>query len=349
MPGTTKPAAKATAGSRVVVVGASAGGFDALSGLAEQLPKGFPAAVFFVLHVPADFDSGRFVDALQRRSALRVQLARDGVRFRAGTIYVAPAEAHTLIKGPLILVTKGAAENRYRPAIDPLFRSAAVAHGPKVIGVLLTGMLDDGTAGLDAIERCCGVTVVQEPSDAAFPAMPQSALDNVRIDHRARLAKLGPLLETLVRKRPSRRKRPSDDILSEAIIAERVVSDVHAVDLLGDQVPYNCPACGGVLWEMAQPKVHRYRCHVGHAFTGDALLATQSEKIEETLWVTLRMLEERRNLSYAMAKRGRNAAVSRSANDRAKEADVHIGRIREMLGAGRRGKSSSAKPPAAAR
>jgi two-component system chemotaxis response regulator CheB len=215
-------------------------------------------------------------------------------------------------------------------------------------------MLDDGTAGLDAIERCCGVTVVQDPHDAAFPAMPQSALDHVEVQHSVTLAKLGALLGRLVRQAPSRRKRPSDDILTEAVIAERVVSDVHAVDILGEQVPYNCPACGGVLWQMNQPKVNRYRCHVGHAFTGDALLATQSEKIEETLWVTLRMLEERRNLAHAMSKKAGNAVAARSAGTRAKEADVHIARIREMLGAGPVGqrppaRSSTKPPPSAAR
>jgi two-component system chemotaxis response regulator CheB len=287
----------------------------------------------------------------------------DGERIRSGVIYVAPPEVHMLVKGPKVLVTKGAAENRYRPAIDPLFRSAAVSHGPLVVGVVLTGLLDDGTAGLDAIERCCGVTVVQDPDDAAFPAMPQSALDHVHIDHRVTLAKLGALLGRLVRQAPSRRKRPSDDILTEAVIAERAVSDVHAVDVLGEQVPYNCPACGGVLWQMKDATFHRYRCHVGHAFTGDALLATQAEKIEETLWVTLRMLEERRNLAQAMSRRvGNTTAASRTADARAKEADIHIGRIREMLGAGRvgesaprsarsaaRGSKPPSKPPSAAR
>lgn len=340
-----KRMATANAAPRIVVVGASAGGFDALCDLAGQFPADFPAAVFFVLHIPPDFDAKGFVAALQRRSKLTIALAENGAKIRAGCVYVAPPGAHMLVKGSKVLVTKGAAENRYRPAIDPLFRSAAVSHGSRVVGVVLTGMLDDGTAGLDAVARCCGVTVVQEPSDAAFPAMPESALDQVSVDHRVTLANLGALLEKLVRLRPSRRKRASDDILTEAVIAERVVSDVHAVDVLGDQVPYNCPACGGVLWEMAQPKVHRYRCHVGHAFTGDALLATQSEKIEETLWITLRMLEERRNLAHAISKKAGSPAAIRLANARAKEADVHIARIREILGAGVR----TTKAPSPAR
>lgn len=315
---------------RVVVVGASAGGFQALGSLVGQLPKDFAAAVLLVLHIAPEFAVDGFVEMLNRRGTLRCKVARGGETLRAGRVYVAPPERHMLVKGYEVLLTKGAHENRHRPAIDPLFRSAAVAHGSHVIGVVLTGMQDDGTSGLDAIARCGGITVVQDPADAAFGAMPQSALDHVPVAHRVPLARMGALLQSLVQARPPRKKRPPKDVVTEAAIAERVVSDVRAANALGEQVPHNCPTCGGVLWNVAEPNVLRYRCHTGHVFTAEALLAAQQERIEETLWITLRMLEERRNLSAAMAKR---TGVKRSAlsEERARATDRHIARIREML------------------
>ncbi|MDB5213659.1 MAG: CheB methylesterase [Myxococcaceae bacterium] len=322
--------------SRIVVIGASAGGFAALTTLAAELPESFPAVVFAVLHVAPDFPAASFVAKLDRDSGMRWKLPVHGERFSVGTAYLAPPGGHMLVKDHTVLVTKGAHENRYRPAIDPLFRSAAVAHGSRVVGVVLTGMLDDGTAGLEAVARCGGVTVVQEPTDAAFPAMPQSALDNVHVRHRATIAEMGALLDRLVRTPVPKSKRAPEDVAIEATIAERVVSDVQAAEALGDRVPHNCPDCGGVLWEMSQPKMLRYRCHVGHAFTAAALLERQAEKIEETLWVTLRMLEERRNLASAMAKKKGSVTLSHLAVTRGREADEHIKRIRGILGAGPR-------------
>ena len=318
-----------------MVIGASAGGFAALMTLAAELPASFPAVVFVVLHVAPDFPAADFVAKLDRESGMSWKLPVHGERFAVGTGYFAPPNGHMLVKKRTVLVTKGAHENRYRPAIDPLFRSAAVAHGSRVVGVVLTGMLDDGTAGLEAVARCGGFTVVQEPLDAAFPAMPQSALDHVRVSHRATIAEMGALLDRLVRTPVPKSKRAPDDVAIEATIAERVVSDVQAAEALGGQVPYNCPDCGGVLWEMSQPKLLRCRCHVGHAFTATALLESQSRKIEETLWITLRMLEERRNLAGAMAKKRGTLEISQFAQTRGREADAHIKRIREMLGAGR--------------
>jgi two-component system, chemotaxis family, protein-glutamate methylesterase/glutaminase len=151
------------------------------------------------------------------------------------------------------LVTKGARENRYRPGIDPLFRSAAASHGPRVIAVLLTGLLDDGTAGLIAVKTCGGVTVVQDPKDATYPQMPQSALDNLSVDHCVPISEMGSLLEKLAKESPGKRKSIPEAIRTEALIAERVLSDVAQVNGLGEQVPYNCPNCGGILWELDSP------------------------------------------------------------------------------------------------
>jgi two-component system chemotaxis response regulator CheB len=295
------------------------------------LPTDLRASIFIVQHL-APQDSGEpLLRRLSRHKAFRPKLAENGDHFQPGRIYIAPPDNHLLVKKTRMLVTKGARENRHRPAIDPLFRSAAVAHGARVIGVVLTGLLDDGTAGLISVKRCGGITVVQDPRDAAYSGMPRSALDNANVDFCVSLAEMGPLLTKLVSQRHGKSKAVPSDIRTEALIAERVLSDVSQVNGLGDQVPYNCPGCGGVLWEMDTPGEKRYRCHTGHSYTGPTLLASQSEKIEEMLWISLRMFEERKNLLVSMTKDARTAAVRSSRRQRANETQGYIDRIRGML------------------
>jgi two-component system, chemotaxis family, protein-glutamate methylesterase/glutaminase len=259
--------------------------------------------------------------------------AKNGSALKDGHVYLAPPDHHLMITKGKMLVTKGARENRSRPGIDPLFRSAAVAYRSKVVGVVLTGYLDDGTAGMIAIKRCGGVCVVQEPRDAAYPDMPQNVLNQIKVDHVVPLAEMGALLATLVEKPARKDKAVPRDVAIEAKIAERVLSDLSSVEAVGEQVPFNCPGCGGVLWEVAKGEVLRYRCHTGHAYTSSVLLAEQTAKIEETLWIALRMFEERRNLLTTMGERnGRGFLPSAAA--RAKESEVHINRIRAMLRSG---------------
>ncbi len=314
----------------VVVIGTSAGGLDALDRLFVQLPKGLRASFLIVQHMAPESTAGVLLDRL-RKSALEVKLADNDESFRPSVVYVARPDYHLLIKKNKLLVTKGARENRFRPAIDPLFRSAAVNHGAHVIGVVLTGMLNDGTAGLSAIHRCGGLTVVQDPEDAAYSEMPQAALNSVPVDHCVPLAQMGGLLTSLVNGPPPPSKPVPQDVRTEAEIAERVLSDVSQVNTLGDQVPYNCPNCGGVLWDVTGTDLKRYRCHTGHSFTATTLLVSQSEKIEETLWVSLRMFEERKNLLNTLASESSGATVKKGYVERANEADVHIERIRAML------------------
>lgn len=317
--------------SAIVVVGVSAGGMDALTRLVAQLPAEFPASVFVVHHMSADTTGEALVGAMNQHGKLPCSHPQDRERFVPGHIYLAPSDHHMMIgRGGRILVTKGAAENRSRPAIDPLFRSAAVAYGNRVIGILLTGYLDDGTSGMSAIKRCGGTCVVQDPKDAAYPDMPRNALNQVRIDHCLPLAEMGDLLSKLVRRKLGKRKAVPKDIAIEAKIAERVLSDLRSVDALGEQVPFNCPGCGGVLWRIDQGKPLRYRCHTGHAYSAPVLLAEQTAKIEETLWVALRMFEERRNLLVTMAA-SPDSNRNRSAAERARQSEVHIERIRAML------------------
>lgn len=315
----------------IIVIGTSAGGMQALATLFAQLPKTIPAAVFVVQHMGADALGDVLVDTINRSGSLQCQLATSGQLIRRGKVYVAPPDQHLMISAGRVLLTKGARENRARPAIDPLFRSAAVAYGNRVIGVLLTGHLDDGTAGLTVVHRCGGTCVVQSPADAAFPDMPQNALNNTTVDYQVPLAEMGGLLLQLAARPHKRSKAVPADIAIEATIAERVLSDLPSVNALGEQVPFNCPGCGGVLWQMAKGNQLRYRCHTGHAYTAAVLLAEQTAKMEETLWVALRMFEENRNLLISM---GQHPSGGHAYTERVRQSKVHIDRIRAMLRAG---------------
>jgi len=316
-------------GSMVVVVGASAGGMEALTRLVVQLPADYPAPVFIVNHMSAETTGKPLVDALNRAGSMKCSHATDGEAFENGHVYLAPSDQHLLLVRDRMLVTKGARENRHRPAIDPLFRSAAVAYGPGVIGIILTGYLDDGTSGMKAIRRCGGICIAQDPADAAHPDMPLSVIHNVGVDYCEPVAQMGALLAKLAARKVGAGRKPPADLVIEAEIAQRVVSDLKSVETLGRQVPFNCPDCGGVLWQMKHGDGLRYRCHTGHAFSSAALLAEQSQKIEETLWVALRMFEERQNLISAMGSRQKD--LPSSVVERVKESQVHIDRIRAML------------------
>ncbi len=319
-----------TENSRLIVIGASAGGMDALKKLVAQLPVDFPAPIFIVNHMGAHTTGEALIKALNECGSLPCDHGRDQQVFKIGHIYIAPSDQHMLIVNDRILITKGARENRSRPAIDPLFRSAAVAYSNRVIGVILTGYLDDGTSGMMAIKRCGGICIAQDPEDASYPDMPQSVITNVGADYCFPVAEMGALLSDLVTRELPKSKTIPEDIVIEAKIAQRVLSDLPSVEALGDQVPFNCPDCGGVLWKMAEGELLRYRCHTGHAFTSSTLLTQQTVKIEETLWVALRMFEERQNLLLTMSKSEGRQSLS-STSQRAKDSQVHIDRIRAML------------------
>lgn len=316
---------------KVVVIGTSAGGLSALKTLIHQLQEHFPAPILVVMHISADAAGNVLLNALDKQSNIKCENAVSGTTLKDGHLYLAPPDQHLMIGDDgCILVTKGAQENRARPAIDPLFRSAAVVFGSNVIGILLTGYLDDGTAGMIAIRRCGGTLIVQDPQDAEYPDMPANALNQVKVDYCVPLLEMGGLLYQLLAAKPGKKKPIPKDILIEAKIAKRVLSDLPAVNALGEQAPFNCPGCGGVLWKVDDGLSSRFRCHVGHAYTAQALIAEQTLKIEETMWTALRMFEERRNLLTTFAG-GQTGAISKSALERAKLSQIHINRIKAIL------------------
>jgi two-component system chemotaxis response regulator CheB len=319
--------------SHLIVIGTSAGGMPALTQLVAQLPGTLTAAVLVVQHLSPDSTGMPLVNRLAAHTSLRCELATNQAPLEAGHLYLAPPDRHLLVKDQHLLVTKGPRENSYRPAADALFRSAAVAYGPNVVGVILTGMLHDGTAGLEFVKRCGGLAVVQDPADAEFSSMPESALRAVAVDYVLPLAHMGPVLVQLVdpaRTVPPEERHIPADLQLEAAIAERVVGTVEQVSQLGHQVPLTCPDCGGNLWEVNHGQVLRYRCHTGHAYTAASLAENNQQTLEETLWVALRMMEERRSLLLSMAKHDQ-AQWSRHQEERLADLQRHVNRMREFL------------------
>jgi two-component system, chemotaxis family, protein-glutamate methylesterase/glutaminase len=310
--------------SKVIVIGTSMGGLYALEKLIKQLQKDFPLPILVVKHLAADASGNAVIKRLNEIGNITCQHAKNGAKLKPGNLYLAPSDHHLMINGKhSILITKGAHENRARPAIDTLFRSAAVAFGNGLIGIIMTGYLDDGTAGMKAIKRCGGICIVQDPADADYPDMPNNVLNNVDVDYSLPINKMGELLYKLIPEKLGNRIPVPEDILTEATIAERVSSDLSSVNELGDQVPFNCPGCGGVLWKVTKGLDLRFRCHTGHAYTAASLLSEQAKKIEETMWTALRMFEERKNLLSTVG--------TKSAHERAQVSQVHIDRIRAIL------------------
>ncbi|MFD2164085.1 chemotaxis protein CheB [Paradesertivirga mongoliensis] len=324
---------------QVIVIGTSAGGLLALKKLINQLQEDFPAPMLVVQHISPDANGNVLLDALNSLGKLKCEHAISGGIIKPGHLYLAPSDHHLMIdRDQTMLVTKGAAENRSRPGIDPLFRSAAVAFRNKVVGIILTGYLDDGVAGLEVIKRCGGICIVQDPEDAEYPDMPKNALAHVEVDHCLPISEMGGLLYQLMSRKLGKLKSIPKDIQIEAKIAQRVLSDLPSVNALGDQVPFNCPGCGGVLWKVSDSWPIRYRCHTGHAYTESSLLAEQTMKIEETMWTALRMFEERKNLLTTMA-REHGGATAKSALERAELSGVHIDRIKAILKSNDKGTS----------
>jgi two-component system chemotaxis response regulator CheB len=291
------------ASERIVVVGASAGGVEALGELVEGLPADFPAPVVIVLHIPAEYPS-LLPRILARRTRLTVLSAEDGMHIEPGHVYIAPPDRHVLIENEGTLRTpRGPRENSHRPAVDPLFRSAALAYGQNAIGVVLTGTRDDGTSGLNAIKQCGGMAIVQDPADAAYPSMPQSALDHVRVDHSIPLRDLPSLLSQVVKekRKPALVGRERGQIAQEKGIAEMSSESLQNDDRPGQPSPFSCPDCGGVLWEIEESDLVRYRCRVGHAFSPESMAGALDESLEEALWTALKTLEESARLSKRLA------------------------------------------------
>ena len=301
-------------GHDIIVVGTSAGGVEALTKLVRDLPSDLPAAIFIVLHFPTDGTS-MLPTILSRVSALKAFHPEDGAAIEPGRIYIAPPNYHLLIKEGHVRLARGARENGHRPAIDPLFRTAAQTYGRRVIGVVLSGNLDDGTAGLLAVKQQGGLAVVQDPTNALFSGMPRSAIENVPVDYILPLSAIAPKLLDLVNQPIVQDIKPpiSENHKVEARMAQLDEEALQKKERPGVPSGFACPECHGALWELTEGQVIRFRCRTGHAYSAETLLAEQSDAIETALWSALRALEERAALAQRLVQRARDRQQNLSA------------------------------------
>jgi two-component system chemotaxis response regulator CheB len=313
-----------------VVIGASAGGLDAVRTIIYRLPRNFRAPLLVVIHTSPE-GPGLLAEILDRVGPLRATTARHAEPISNGHIYVAPPDSHLVIDRSHIRLTRGPREHRFRPAIDPLFRSAAQHYGDRVIGIVLSGNMADGTHGLMTIKSAGGIAIVQDPQQAEAPMMPMSALQRVKVDYVLPTDEIGRVVTELVMNGHGNGRKPRRaNVTDPEPSAEHPGHDaLETGALAGPPSPFTCPDCGGTLWELTQGGLVRYRCHVGHSFSAGSLVVAQDEKLEDTLWSALRALEESIELRKRLMARAESRNLTallpglrRDADDLEHRADV---------------------------
>jgi two-component system, chemotaxis family, protein-glutamate methylesterase/glutaminase len=316
---------------RIIVIGASAGGVQALQALAAKLPADLDAAVLVVLHLERS-SPGYLPQILTRAGPLPCIHPSTGQQLRRGYVYVAPPDLHMLIDAHgHIRLSHGPKEHRTRPAIDPLFRSAALAFGSSVIGVVLTGFLDDGTAGLFAIKECGGTTIVQDPADAQAPSMPANAVQHVAVDYTVPLSDLGGLLVRLT-KQPLNREHSvmPDQLKIETTMVANPHEFVREVTQIGDPSLFTCPECHGTLLKLRDEHLVRFRCHTGHAFSAQSLLEGMDENNEEAIWTAVRGFQESAMLREHLAQHAQDAGRDAEARELLQKAEEALTRAKAL-------------------
>lgn len=322
-------------GHDLIVIGASTGGVEALMQIVRDLPRSLPAAIMVTLHIPAQGPS-RLPDILSRAGVLPAVHPYDGQPIEPGRIYIAPPDLHLLAEPGRVRLSRGPRENRARPACDPLFRSAARAYGPRVVGVILTGALDDGTAGLRAIKRRGGIAIVQDPEEALIASMPASALQYVKVDYCVPLTKMPALLVRLASE-PAEQEEAypvPKDMEIESRLAASDQEMLKNSERPGTLSVFTCPECKGPLWELHDGELIRYRCRQGHAYTTESMVAEQAEVVEDALWTALNILQENTQMLQNMANTARSRHLHRVAerfDQRVSERLQQASLLREVL------------------
>ena len=302
------------------MIGSSAGGVTALPVLASMLPEHLPASVLVVQHLSST-SPRHLVDIVQRASKLPVRWAEDDHALELGEVVIAPPGTHLLVDGARTALSNGPRENHSKPSINRLFRSAAASRGNATIGVLLTGMLDDGVAGLDAIKWCGGTALVQDPADAEFPDLPRNAIGVVAVDGVMPLAMIGKTISQLAGREVTQQRIPRE--LELHAMLDRVArADPQTLDALGRRDTARCPDCGGPLWRVQGARADVYRCFLGHAMSCTTLLHDQTNATEEAMWTAVRNLEEQ---AFTLASRALDA------RERGDSSAVHYERLVERL------------------
>ena len=328
----------------IILIGASAGGIQALTTLVAGLPRDFPASLLVVVHIPP-YAISRLPEILSRSGPLPAAHARHGEAIEPGRIYIAPPDRHLLVRAGWIELSRGPRENHCRPAIDPLFRTAARVYGARVIGIILSGALYDGSMGLLAIKTRGGMAIVQDPQEAIVDSMPRRAIERVEAEHVLPVAEMAAALTDLIRQPviaqggTSMENAIDPEERLEAVIAEDFVEQASD-GRIEETTIFTCPDCGGVLWQGAEGSegsVLRFRCHVGHAFAPEVLLSQKSEELETALWSSLRLLKEKATLTLQLANRTRtsgNGKATQAAERIAEQAELderHARVIQELL------------------
>lgn len=319
--------------TRLVVIGGSAGAISALRQLLAQLPIDFNAAVLIVVHTRRQANS-RLAETLRYKSTLPVSFAVDQQPIQNGQVFVAQPNYHLFVEESEVRLIRGPLENMMRPSIDVLFRSAAVAHRNRVTGVLLSGMLDDGVIGLEAIKRCGGTVVVQSPENALHGELPENAIDTVPIDYMVPIEEMESVLQKCIEQPLAANPEVPEDLDREAQMVRRVMFNTDEMNQIGNMVSQSCPSCGGPLWQIKSSPLLQHRCHVGHSFTARTLMEAQDNSAEQALWVALRTLEERGRLLERLYKdfhQKNRLELSKIYRQRAQEASDHANSIRRLL------------------
>jgi two-component system chemotaxis response regulator CheB len=325
------------AGRDIVVVGGSAGSIEVLAEFVAGLPPDFPGSIFVVVHFPGSVTS-TLPRILSRSGPLTARHPHDGESIEPGRIYVAPPDCHLQVSDGQARLTGGPKENGHRPALDPLFRTAALSYGPRVVGIVLSGNLNDGTAGLLRIKQRGGLAMVQDPETALYQGMPRSAIEHVAVDHVLPVEEISALVAKLA-------SRPAESLEVRGGMSEETISDTTADEIAmsdrqrqpGLPSTMSCPECHGVLWEVNDEDLVQFRCRVGHAYSAEALLVHQSEQLEAALWTGLRALEEHSALARRLAARAESRGHRYSASsftEQAMDAEQHASVIRGVLHSG---------------
>ena len=319
----------------IVVIGASAGGLDALCEMFTSIKSGLDAAYCIVLHLSRKGIGDFVAHRISQVTSMPCRLATHGEQAEQNHIYVARPNQHLLIKDGCFLLGSGPEENRWRPSIDVLFRSAAISYSSHTIGIILSGFLDDGTSGMSAIKRSGGTCIVQDPDEAEYPDMVLSVINCIQVDHVTTLANIGSIVEHTIRESSGEKTVVPADVIAESRIAEQVAVGIEDVQKLNvEQSVFACPDCGGGLWRVKDDVLTRYRCHIGHAYSERDLILKQAEVAGSTLWVALRMMEERKHLLKKMEVENSRKGYKSLANNNIEKQDElerHIAKLKEIL------------------
>lgn len=318
----------------IVVIGASAGGLNSIIELASQLTQDMDLSLFVVLHISHVSMEEVLIQRIQKNTSFTCKMASHEERVQARHLYLAVPDKHMVLEPGRILLGEGPPENRWRPSIDVLFRSAAAHYDGRVIGIILSGLMQDGTSGMLAIRRCGGTCIVQDPKEAEYPDMPLAVLNNMDVDYCLSLQQMGTILLEKSRNGMGARHEIPEDVRLESEIAARMAVGLDQVKSIGARSDFSCPDCGGGLWEVAGDEVIRFRCHTGHVYNEAELWIRQTEALENTLWTALRMMEERRQLLHNMAEEESGKGWMRAAGrkkERVEELQAHIQRLKQIL------------------